>query len=74
MATASVRLDLELVEKANIWGKAHHRTAPKQIEYWAKIGEMMEDNPDLPFSFVQQVLLAQAEREAGKLEPFDLDE
>ncbi|GAB6070580.1 hypothetical protein JCM30760_16770 [Thiomicrorhabdus hydrogeniphila] len=74
MATASVRLDQSLVEKANIWGKAHHRTAPKQIEYWAKIGEIMEDNPDLPFSFVQQALLAQAEREAGKLEPFDLDD
>ena len=74
MATSSVRLDQSLVEKANIWGKAHHRTAPKQIEYWAKIGEMMEDNPDLPFSFVQQALLAQAEHEAGKLEPFDLDD
>ena len=74
MATSSVRLDQSLVEKANIWGKAHHRTAPKQIEYWAKIGEIMEDNPDLPFSFVKQALLAQAEREAGKLEPFDLDD
>ncbi|MDR9498183.1 MAG: hypothetical protein RI556_03335 [Hydrogenovibrio sp.] len=74
MATASIRLDQSLVEKATIWGKAHHRTPPKQIEYWAKIGEMMEDNPDLPFSFVQQALLAQAEREAGKLEPFELDD
>jgi len=74
MATSSVRLDQSLVEKANIWGKAHHRTAPKQIEYWAKIGEIMEDNPDLPFSFVKQALLAQAEREAGKLESFDLDD
>ncbi|WP_233993138.1 ParD-like family protein [Thiomicrorhabdus sp. Milos-T2] len=57
-----MRLDQSLVEKANIWGKAHHRTTPKQIEYWAKIGEIMEDNPDWPFSFVQQALLAQSER------------
>lgn len=74
MATLSVRLDQELVDKASIWGKAHHRSTPKQIEHWAKIGEIMEDNPDLPFSFVQQALLAKAEREAGKLEVFNLDE
>jgi hypothetical protein len=24
--------------------KAFNRTAPKQIEHWDKIGEMMEDN------------------------------
>ena len=44
MATASIRLDRGLVEKASIMGKALNRTPPKQIEYWAKIGEMMEDN------------------------------
>ena len=49
MATASVRLDQDLVEKATIMGKALNRTMPKQIEHWAKIGEMMEDNPDLPY-------------------------
>lgn len=43
MATASIRLDQELVEKATIMGKALNRTTPKQIEHWAKIGEMMED-------------------------------
>lgn len=73
MATQSVRLDTELVDKAAIMAKAHHRTTPKQIEYWAKIGEIMEDNPDLPYEFVSQTLIAQAEKEAGKLEPFHLD-
>lgn len=74
MATLSVRLDETLVERAQILATAHHRTTPKQIEHWAKIGEMMEDNPDLPFSFVQQALIAKAEKEAGKLEPFEFDE
>lgn len=44
MATNSIRLDQALIEKA----KALDRTPPKQIEHWAKIGEMMEDNPVLP--------------------------
>ena len=71
MATTSVRLDQDLVEKATIMGKALNRTMPKQIEHWAKIGEMMEDNPDLPYEFVKQAIIAKAEKEAGKLEPYD---
>ena len=73
MATASIRLDQDLVEKASIIGKALSRTPPKQIEHWAKIGEMMEDNPDLPYEFVKQAIIARAEKEAGKLEPYNFD-
>ncbi len=70
MATASIRLDQNLVDKAAIMAKALNRTPPKQIEHWAKIGEMMEDNPDLPYKFVKQAIIAKAEKEAGKLEPY----
>ncbi len=71
MATASIRLDEELVQKATIMAKALNRTTPKQIEHWAKIGEMMEDNPDLPYEFVKQAIIAKAEKEAGKLEVYE---
>lgn len=71
MATSSVRLDQELVDKASIIAKAMNRTMPKQIEYWAKIGEMMEDNPDLPYEFIKQAIISRAEIEAGKLEDYD---
>lgn len=71
MASNSIRLDQNLIEKATIIAKALDRTTPKQIEHWAKIGEMMEDNPDLPYEFVRQAIIAKAEREAGKLEAYD---
>ena len=71
MATTSIRLDQELVEKATIMAKVLNRTPPKQIEHWAKIGEIMEDNPDLPYEFVRQAIIAQAEKEAGKLEDYN---
>ncbi|QEA37729.1 hypothetical protein FGL86_00700 [Pistricoccus aurantiacus] len=70
MSTSSVRLDQELVIKAAVKAKALNRSTPKQIEHWARIGEMMEDNPDLPYEFVIQAIIAKAEREAGKLEPY----
>ena len=71
MATTSIRLDQELIEKATIMAKALHRTPPKQIEHWAKIGKMVEDNPDLPYEFVKQAIIAEAERNAGDLEQYD---
>ena len=72
MATASVRLDKDLIDKATIMAKALNRTPSKQIEHWAKIGGIMEDNPDLPYEFVRQSIIAEAEREAGKLESYVL--
>lgn len=73
MATASVRLNQKLIDKASLTGKAVNRSASQQIEHWVKIGEMMEANPDLPYEFVKQVLIAKTEKEAGKLEPYSFD-
>ena len=71
MATTSIRLDHGLVKEATIMASALNRTPPKQIEHWAKIGKIMEDNPDLPYEFVRQVVIAKAEHDAGKLEPYE---
>lgn len=70
MSTTSVRLDQDLVQQASIMGKALSRSTPKQIEHWAKLGKIMEDNPDLPYEFVRNALIAQAEKEAGELEAY----
>ena len=43
-----------------------------QKQQRAKIGGIMEDNPDLPYEFVRQSIIAEAEREAGKLESYVL--
>ena len=37
MATA-IKLSDELVNHAKLYGKAEHRTPPKQIEHWAQLG------------------------------------
>ena len=70
MATSSIRLDQYLIEKATIMAKALNRTPPKQIEHWAKIGRIMEDNADLSYEFVQGVLIAEAELNAGKAKKY----
>lgn len=49
MATTSIRLDQELIAKATIKAKALSRTTSKQIEHWAKVGAIMEENPELSY-------------------------
>ena len=43
----------------------------EQSEKSAKIKKIMQDNPDLSYEFVRQLILAQAEVAAGKTEPFE---
>ncbi|MEZ9702845.1 hypothetical protein AB4343_13270 [Vibrio breoganii] len=64
MAT-SVRLDENFVKQAKVHAEAENRSVPKQIEYWAKIGQIMIDNPDLPYEFVKESLLANQEVKQG---------
>ena len=70
MPTKIIHLDEDLVDKAAVIAKVSNRTTQKQIEHWAKIGEIMEDNPDLSYEFVKQVIISKAEKEAGKLEDY----
>ena len=70
MATESIRLDGALIGKAKIIGNALSRSPAKQIEHWAKIGRMMEDNSDLSYEFVKNAVIAKSEKEAGELEEY----
>lgn len=36
----------------------------------AKIKRMMQDNPDLSYEFIRQLLIAQTEIEIGQVTPF----
>jgi hypothetical protein len=49
----------------------YHRSTAKQIEYWSTIGKISEENPDLPYSFIKDILLAQREVLSGDVTPYD---
>lgn len=61
----AIKLSDELVNDATAHAKAQHRTPPRQIEYWARIGKIAEENPDLPLGFVKDILVGMEEAEAG---------
>jgi hypothetical protein len=66
MAVA-LKLSDELIEIAKPHAAAKHRSVPKQIEHWARLGKAVEENPELPVQFIQDTLLAVEEAKAGQL-------
>ena len=63
----AIKLSDQLVADATVYARVFHRSAPKQIEYWATIGKISEENPDLPLGFVKDVLIGLEEADVGDL-------
>jgi hypothetical protein len=71
---ATVKLSENIVTEAKIISKALNRSLAGQIEHWAKIGRLAEENPDLTYEFIKNILIAQQEAVAGKLEAYPFNE
>jgi len=73
MPTA-VKISDELIAQARIKSKIFKRSIAGQIEYWAQIGKIVEENPDLPMPFIQDILLGKEQIRAGMGTPYVFDE
>ena len=69
----SVKLSDEMVAQAKTISRALNRSVAGQIEYWAKIGKIAEENPDLTYDFIIKLLIAKEESEAGSVTPYEFD-
>ena len=72
MAVA-LKLSDELVEDAKTTAAAEHRSVPRQIEYWARIGKAVLENPDMPLRVIQDTMLSLEEAKAGKVTSYQFD-
>ena len=70
MNTNPVSLSEEIIKAANTYAPIHSRSVSNQIEHWAKIGKIAEENPDLPYDFIKGVLEARGEMERGDVSTF----
>lgn len=66
----AVKISDRLAVKARISAKTFHRSVAGQVEYWAKIGQIAEENPDLPYSFIVGVLTGLEEIKIGQVTPY----
>ena len=65
-SSTSIRIDQTLYDLARSEAAAEHRSIAGQVEYWATVGRVALDNPDLPVSFIAESLASLAEqREAA---------
>lgn len=69
MATA-VKISNDLASKAKIRSKVFKRSMSGQIEYWATLGELVEENPDLPLNLLQDILIGREEIKSGQGSPY----
>ncbi|BCL61974.1 hypothetical protein DGMP_26670 [Desulfomarina profundi] len=56
MATA-VRVSEKLLSDARKYSKVDHRSITGQIEHWARIGKCAEENPDLTYELIKEILI-----------------
>ena len=62
MATA-VRVSEDLMDDAKKFSRIDHRSVAGQIEHWARMGKCAEENPDLPYSLIKEILIGLDELE-----------
>lgn len=70
----AVKISEHIVNKATIRARAMNRSMAGQIEYWANIGQIAEDNPDLPYSLIKNILISLEESKANQLEEYKFGE
>ncbi len=65
MATA-VRISEKLINDAKKFSRIDHRSLTGQIEHWARMGKYVEENPDLTYSLIKEILIGVEELEQGE--------
>lgn len=71
MPTA-VRISEDLLNEAKKFSKIDHRSLTGQIEHWARIGKCAEENPDLTYDLIKEILIGIAELDQGEKSEYEL--
>ena len=66
----AVKLSGDIIAEADKYAAVFSRSVPKQIEHWVKIGRIAEENPDLPYSFIKDILISMEEMKNEKPAPY----
>jgi hypothetical protein len=60
------RVSSDLVKEAKIYSKVDKRSITGQIERWARVGKCAEENPDLTYNAIKDILIGVAELDQGE--------
>jgi len=66
----AVKISDELAANAAVYAKVESRSIAGQVEYWAKLGKLADENPDLPILFIKDILIGRAQIQDGQKTPY----
>ncbi len=69
-----IKLPDTLIDEAKRYAQIFSRSIPKQIEHRAKIGKIAEENPDLSYDFIKELLLGLEDARQGNVSEYVFDE
>lgn len=69
MSTA-IKISSEIAQEARLTAKVSRRSMAGQVEYWAFIGKIAEENPDLSFLVIKDILLGREQLKEGLGTPY----
>lgn len=67
-STTQTKISSKLYRDAAIEAQTNNITVDEQVSLWAKVGKSALDNPDLPATFIKDILIAKNQAS----EPFSL--
>ena len=63
---SSIQISEELLNEAKKVGATNARSLSDQIEWWARMSKCVEDNPDLTYSQIKEILMGKEELDRGE--------
>ncbi len=69
--TIAIRVSDDLARDAEIYSKIDQRSIKSQIEHWARIGKCAEENPNLTYDLVKEILVGIEELEHGEFSEYN---
>ena len=66
----AVKLSGEVIATVSKYAEVYSRSIPRQIEHWVKIGRIAEENPDLPYNMIKDILISLEEIKTEKPVPY----
>jgi len=61
----AIKISEGIAQEAKLMAKITRRSMAGQVEYWAFIGKIAEDNPDLSYSVIKDILLGREQLREG---------
>lgn len=66
----AINLNKKLVKAAQSHSILQGRSVQQQVEYWATVGKIVEENPELGYTVVKEILLGLEDVKAGNVEEY----